>query len=107
MQEGIDDSVNNLFDNPADDGHLAAEHEALEEAELEQRENLQEESAGALADLSLSSKTSQELGTESATETRQLREVQIRVSLNLNSEMFLLVKWNVSDVIEVLLYFLG
>ena len=65
-QEGIDDIINNLFDDPADDGHLAAEHETLEEAELEQRENLQEESAGTLADLSLSSKT----GTESATEMR-------------------------------------
>ena len=70
LQEGIDDSVNNLFDDPADDGHLAAEHKALEEAELKQRENLQEESAGALADLSLLSKTLQESGTESAIETR-------------------------------------
>ena len=61
MQEG-DDSVENLFDDPRDDGYLAAEEEALEEADIERRENLQEESAGALADLSLSSKMLQESG---------------------------------------------
>ena len=54
LQEGGDDSVDNLFNEPADEDHLAAEQEALEEAELEQRENLEEESAGVLADLSLS-----------------------------------------------------
>ena len=102
MQEG-NDSVENLFNDPRDDGHLVAEEEALEEAKIERMENLQEKSVGALADLSLSSKTLQESGTESAAETRQLKEVQIRVSLNLNSETFSLAKWNVSDVIEVLL----
>ena len=49
--------------DPGDDGHLAAEQEARKEAEIERRDNLQEESASALADLSLSSKTSQEVGT--------------------------------------------
>ena len=70
MQEGGDDSVNNLFNELADDGCLAAEQEALEEVELEQRDDLEEESAGALIDLSLSSKTLQESGTESAAKTR-------------------------------------
>ena len=70
LQERGDDSVDNFFDDPRDDGHLAAEQEAQEEEEIERRENLQEDSASALADLSLSSKTSQESGTELAAETR-------------------------------------
>ena len=80
MQEGSDDSVNDLFDDPIDDRCLPAEQEAMEEAEIERRENLQEESAGALADLSLSSKTSQKSGTEATAETRQLKQVQVKVS---------------------------
>ena len=59
---------------------MAAELKAQEEAEIERRENLQEGSASALADLSLLSKTSQELETESAAETRQMKQVQVRVS---------------------------
>ena len=70
LQEGGDDSVDNFFNDTRDDGHLAAEQEAREEAEIERRENLQEKSASALVDLSLSSKTSQESGTESAAEIR-------------------------------------
>ena len=35
LQEGGKDSVDNLFNDPGDDGHLTAEDEALEEAEHE------------------------------------------------------------------------
>ena len=69
-----------LEDDPNDDGIIEAIAEAAQEAKLERIAELTEENEGALANISMSSKTSQESATESAVETHRLRNVQSHVS---------------------------
>ena len=68
-----------LEDDPNDDGIA----ETAQEAELERILEIEEENEGVLANISMSSKTSQESGTESAAETHRLRAVQSHVSTHL------------------------
>ena len=71
-----------LEDDPNDDGVIEAIAEAAQEAELERIAEVTEENEGALANISMSSKMSQESATESAAETHRLRNEQIRVSIH-------------------------
>ena len=71
-----------LEDDPNDDGVMEAIAEATQEAELECIAEVAEENEGALANISMSSKMSQESTTESAVETHRLRNEQIRVSIH-------------------------
>ena len=71
-----------LEDDPNDDGVMEAIAEAAQEAELERIAEVAEENEGALANISMSSKMSQESATESAAETHRLRNEQIRVSIH-------------------------
>ena len=72
-----------LEDDPNEDGIAEAIAETAQEAELECILKIKEENEGVLANISMSSKTSQESGTESATETHRLRAVQSRASTHL------------------------
>ena len=69
-----------LEDDPNNDGIVEAIAEDAQEAELERIAEVTEENEGALANISMSSKTSQESATESAAETHRLRNVQSCVS---------------------------
>ena len=69
-----------LEDDPNDDGIMEAIAEATQEAELERIAEVAEENEGALANISMSSKMSQDSTMESAAETHRLRNVQSRVS---------------------------
>ena len=69
-----------LEDDPNDDGVVEAIVEATQEAELERIAEVAEENEGALANISMSSKTSQESTARSAAETHRLRNVQSHVS---------------------------
>ena len=69
-----------LEDDPNNDGVMEAIAEAAQEAELEHIAEVAEENEGALANISMSLKMSQESTTESAVETHRLRNVQSRVS---------------------------
>ena len=71
-----------LEDDPNDDGVMEAIAEAAQEAELECIAEVAEENEGALANISISSKMSQESTTESAAETHRLRNEQSRVSIH-------------------------
>ena len=72
----------NLEDDPNDDGVMEAIAEAAQEAELECIAEVAEENEGALANISMSSKMSQESTMESAAETHRLRNEQSRVSIH-------------------------
>ena len=67
-------------DDPNDDGIMEAIAEAAQEAEFERIAEVAEENEGALANISMSSKMSQESAMESAAETHRLRNVQSCVS---------------------------
>ena len=70
-----------LEDHPDDDGVADAIADAPQEAELERIAEVEEaEREGVLANLSMSSKTSQESATESAGETHRIQAVQKCVS---------------------------
>ena len=69
-----------LEDDPNNDGVVEAIAEATQEAELERITEITEENEGALANISMSSKTSQESGMELAVETHRLRNVRSHVS---------------------------
>ena len=69
-----------LEDVPNNDGTMEAISEAAQEAELECIAEIKEENEGALANISMSSKMSQESTMESAAETHRLRNVQSCVS---------------------------
>ena len=69
-----------LEDDPNDDGIMEAIAEATQEAELECIAEVTEENEGALANISMLSKMSQESAMESAAETHRLRNVQSHVS---------------------------
>ena len=69
-----------LEDDLNNDGILEAIAEVAQEAELECIAEVAEENEGALANISMSSKMSQESATESAAETHRLRNVQSCVS---------------------------
>ena len=71
-----------LEDDPNDDGVMEAIAKAAQEAEVERIAEVAEENEGALANISMSSKMSQESATESAAETHRLRNEQIRVSIH-------------------------
>ena len=71
-----------LEDDPNDDGVMEAIPEAAQEAELERIAEVTEENEGALANISMSSKMSQESATESAAETHRLRNEQSHVSMH-------------------------
>ena len=71
-----------LEDDPNDDGVMEAIAEAAQEAEVERIAEVTEENEGALANISMSSKMSQESTMESAAETHRLRNEQIRVSIH-------------------------
>ena len=62
-----------LEDNPNNDSIAKAIAEATQEAEMEHLAEFEEENKGALADISMSSKTSQESRTESAAEKQTQR----------------------------------
>ena len=66
--------------DPNNDSVMEAIAEATQEAELEHIAEVAEENEGALANISMSSKMSQESATESAAVTHRLRNVQSRVS---------------------------
>ena len=72
-----------LEDDSNNDGIAEAIAEAAQEAELECILEVKEENKGVLANINMSSKTSQESGTESAAETHRLRAVQSHVSTHL------------------------
>ena len=70
-----------LEDHPDDDGVAEVIAEAAQEAELERIAEVEEEEReGVLANLSMSSKTSQESATESMRETHRIQAVQKWVS---------------------------
>ena len=69
-----------LEDDPNDDGIMEVIAEAAHEAELVCIAEVMEENEGALANISMSSKMSQESITESAAETNRLRNVQSHVN---------------------------
>ena len=69
-----------LEDDPNNDGIMEAIAEAAQEAELECIAEVAEENEGALANISMSSKTSQESAMESAAETLRLGNVESCIS---------------------------
>ena len=71
-----------LEDDPNDDGVMEAIAEAAQEAELIHIAEVTEENEGALANIRMSSKMSQESAMESATETHRLRNEQSHVSIH-------------------------
>ena len=81
-----------LEHDPNDNGITKAIAKTAQEVELEHTAEVQEENECVLANISMSTKTSQESRTESAAETHRLRAVQSHVSTHVDlcncSKMF-------------------
>ena len=82
IEAGEDEIV--LEDDPNDDSITEAIAEVAQKAELQCIAEVQEENEGVLANISMSSKMSQESGTESAVERCRLRTVQTHVSTHID-----------------------